>query len=112
MLGVNLRTVLFALARLMILFLFPPWRPLLFVLQHCNRRQLILLMFMMFMLKTAFRFFPLQSAGTPPGSAKLVSSSAASRLKHLQQSSLERKNRKQREDFPKLQQGQQQVFHF
>ncbi|XP_017556236.1 SRC kinase signaling inhibitor 1 isoform X1 [Pygocentrus nattereri] len=50
----------------------------------------------------------LESAGTPPGSAKLASSSAASRLKHLQQSSLERKNRKQREDFPKLQQGQQQ----
>ncbi|XP_066538756.1 SRC kinase signaling inhibitor 1 isoform X2 [Hoplias malabaricus] len=54
----------------------------------------------------------LESAGTPPGSAKLASSSAASRLKHLQQSSLERKTRKQREDFPKLQQGQQQVFHF
>uniref|UniRef100_A0A3B4YIA0 SRC kinase signaling inhibitor 1 n=1 Tax=Seriola lalandi dorsalis TaxID=1841481 RepID=A0A3B4YIA0_SERLL len=34
------------------------------------------------------------------------------RLKHLQQSSLERpKTRKQKEDFPKVQ-GQQQVFHF
>uniref|UniRef100_W5LK70 SRC kinase signaling inhibitor 1 n=1 Tax=Astyanax mexicanus TaxID=7994 RepID=W5LK70_ASTMX len=50
----------------------------------------------------------LESSSTPPGSAKLGPSSAASRLKHLQQSSLERKNRKQREDFPKLQQGQQQ----
>ncbi|XP_049336222.1 SRC kinase signaling inhibitor 1 isoform X2 [Astyanax mexicanus] len=49
-----------------------------------------------------------ESSSTPPGSAKLGPSSAASRLKHLQQSSLERKNRKQREDFPKLQQGQQQ----
>ncbi|XP_072536217.1 SRC kinase signaling inhibitor 1 isoform X2 [Salminus brasiliensis] len=54
----------------------------------------------------------LESTSTPPGSAKLGPASAASRLKHLQQSSLERKNRKQREDFPKLQQGQQQVFHF
>ncbi|KAK3550687.1 hypothetical protein QTP70_002394 [Hemibagrus guttatus] len=43
----------------------------------------------------------LENTGTPPGSAKTPSSS--SRLKQLQQSSLERKNRKQRE-----QQGQQQ----
>ncbi|XP_051969539.1 SRC kinase signaling inhibitor 1-like isoform X1 [Xyrauchen texanus] len=54
----------------------------------------------------------LEPVGTPPGSAKLVQPSAASRLRHLQQSSLERRNRKQQEEFPKLQQGQQQVFHF
>ncbi|TRY93912.1 hypothetical protein DNTS_035523 [Danionella cerebrum] len=47
--------------------------------------------------------------GTPPlGSVKLASASAASRLRHLQQSS----NRKQAEDFNKLPPGQQQVFHF
>ncbi|GAA6108582.1 SRC kinase signaling inhibitor 1 isoform X2 [Tachysurus ichikawai] len=46
----------------------------------------------------------LENAGTPQGSVK---TSSSSRLKQLQQSSLERKNRKQRE-----QQGQQQVFHF
>ncbi|XP_076826460.1 LOW QUALITY PROTEIN: SRC kinase signaling inhibitor 1 [Brachyhypopomus gauderio] len=51
----------------------------------------------------------LESVSTSPGSAK---PSATFRLKHLQQSSLERKGRKQREDFPKLQPGQQQVFHF
>ncbi|XP_055038144.2 SRC kinase signaling inhibitor 1 isoform X3 [Misgurnus anguillicaudatus] len=50
-----------------------------------------------------------EPVGTPPGSAKLMQSSAASRLRHLQQSSLERKSRKQQEEFPKLQQGQQQV---
>ncbi|XP_056105360.1 SRC kinase signaling inhibitor 1 isoform X1 [Rhinichthys klamathensis goyatoka] len=49
-----------------------------------------------------------EPVGTPPGSGKLVQSSAASRLRHLQQSSLERRSRKQ-EEFPKLQQGQQQV---
>ncbi|KTG44435.1 hypothetical protein cypCar_00035758 [Cyprinus carpio] len=54
----------------------------------------------------------LEPVGTPPGSAKLVQPSAASRLRHLQQSSLERRSRKQQEEFPKLQQGQQQVFHF
>ncbi|KAK2855408.1 hypothetical protein Q7C36_007277 [Tachysurus vachellii] len=46
----------------------------------------------------------LENAGTPQGSVK---TSSSSRLKQPQQSSLERKNRKQRE-----QQGQQQVFHF
>uniref|UniRef100_A0A8C2BAL3 SRC kinase signaling inhibitor 1 n=1 Tax=Cyprinus carpio TaxID=7962 RepID=A0A8C2BAL3_CYPCA len=51
----------------------------------------------------------LEPVGTPPGSAKLVQPSAASRLRHLQQSSLERRSRKQQEEFPKLQQGQQQV---
>uniref|UniRef100_A0A8C2JTE9 SRC kinase signaling inhibitor 1 n=1 Tax=Cyprinus carpio TaxID=7962 RepID=A0A8C2JTE9_CYPCA len=50
-----------------------------------------------------------EPVGTPPGSAKLVQPSAASRLRHLQQSSLERRSRKQQEEFPKLQQGQQQV---
>ncbi|XP_051970787.1 SRC kinase signaling inhibitor 1-like [Xyrauchen texanus] len=54
----------------------------------------------------------LEPVGTPPGSAKLVQPSAASRLRHLQQSSLECRNMKQQEEFPKLQQGQQQVFHF
>uniref|UniRef100_A0A9J7ZHS2 SRC kinase signaling inhibitor 1-like n=1 Tax=Cyprinus carpio carpio TaxID=630221 RepID=A0A9J7ZHS2_CYPCA len=54
----------------------------------------------------------LEPVGTPPGSAKLVQPSAASRLRHLQQSSLKRRSRKQQEEFPKLQQGQQQVFHF
>ncbi|XP_016146865.1 SRC kinase signaling inhibitor 1-like [Sinocyclocheilus grahami] len=54
----------------------------------------------------------LEPVGTPPGSAKLVQPSAASRLRHLQQSSLERRSRKQQEELPKLQQGQQQVFHF
>ncbi|XP_030625592.1 SRC kinase signaling inhibitor 1 [Chanos chanos] len=49
------------------------------------------------------------SSGSGSGSGKVLSSS---RLKHVQQSSLERRSRKQREDFPKLQQGQQQVFHF
>ncbi|XP_048029934.1 SRC kinase signaling inhibitor 1 isoform X4 [Megalobrama amblycephala] len=48
----------------------------------------------------------LEPVGTPPGSAKLVQPSAASRLRHLQQSSLERRNRKQQEEFPKLQQGE------
>ncbi|KAG5262912.1 hypothetical protein AALO_G00280390 [Alosa alosa] len=55
-----------------------------------------------------------KNASNPSGS-KPMQSSAATRLKHLQQSSLERRSRKQREDFPKLQQGQQgqqQVFHF
>ncbi|XP_052451999.1 SRC kinase signaling inhibitor 1 isoform X1 [Carassius gibelio] len=52
-----------------------------------------------------------EPVGTPPGS-KLVQPSAASRLRHLQQSSLERRSRKQQEELPKLQQGQQQVFHF
>ncbi|XP_059391227.1 SRC kinase signaling inhibitor 1-like isoform X3 [Carassius carassius] len=51
----------------------------------------------------------LEPVGTPPGSAKLVQPSAASRLRHLQQSSLERRSRKQQEELPKLQQGQQQV---
>ncbi|XP_035386715.1 SRC kinase signaling inhibitor 1 isoform X3 [Electrophorus electricus] len=50
-----------------------------------------------------------ESVSTSPGSAK---PSAAFRLKNLQQTSLERKGRKQREEFPKLQPGQQQVFHF
>ncbi|XP_073796637.1 uncharacterized protein isoform X5 [Danio rerio] len=50
-----------------------------------------------------------EPVGTPPGSAKLAQASAASRLRHLQQSSLERRSRKQQEDFPKLQPGQQQV---
>ncbi|XP_063077694.1 SRC kinase signaling inhibitor 1-like [Engraulis encrasicolus] len=57
----------------------------------------------------------LENASNPGGSSKIPQSSAATRLKHLQQSSLERRSRKQREDFPKLQQGQQgqqQVFHF
>ncbi|XP_028826716.1 SRC kinase signaling inhibitor 1 isoform X3 [Denticeps clupeoides] len=62
----------------------------------------------------------LENSSSPSGSSKpLQSSAAAARLKHLQQSSLERRSRKQREDFPKLQQGQQgappgqqQVFHF
>ncbi|XP_059381091.1 SRC kinase signaling inhibitor 1-like isoform X1 [Carassius carassius] len=53
----------------------------------------------------------LEPVGTPPCS-KLVQPSAASRLRHLQQSSLERRSRKQQEELPKLQQGQQQVFHF
>ncbi|TSL82546.1 SRC kinase signaling inhibitor 1 [Bagarius yarrelli] len=48
----------------------------------------------------------LEKAGTPPGSGKTTLSSS-SRLRQLQQSSLERKNRKQGE-----QQCQQQVFHF
>ncbi|XP_057176158.1 SRC kinase signaling inhibitor 1-like isoform X1 [Triplophysa rosa] len=54
----------------------------------------------------------LEPVGTPPGSAKGVQPSSVARLRHLQQSSLERRARKQQEDFPKLQQGQQQVFHF
>ncbi|KAL2078301.1 hypothetical protein ACEWY4_025986 [Coilia grayii] len=57
----------------------------------------------------------LENASNSSGSSKPLQSSAATRLKHLQQSSLERRSRKQREDFPKLQQGQQgqqQVFHF
>lgn len=47
-------------------------------------------------------FFPL-----PDQNAGSIKVSSSSRLKRLQQSSLEQKNRKQRE-----QQGQQQVFHF
>ncbi|XP_056594443.1 SRC kinase signaling inhibitor 1-like isoform X1 [Triplophysa dalaica] len=49
-----------------------------------------------------------ESVGTPPGSVKLVQPSSVARLRHLQQSSLERQTRKQQEEFPKLQQGQQQ----
>ncbi|XP_036383265.1 SRC kinase signaling inhibitor 1-like isoform X9 [Megalops cyprinoides] len=53
-----------------------------------------------------------KTGNSSSGSNKAPHSSAASRLKHLQQSSPEKsKTSKQREDFLKIQ-GQQQVFHF